>query len=116
MLRIIGERGNGKTVAAVAVAKAFNAILVVPHRDMPPLDCDNSELLYSYPYVCSYNDIRKIVKIHFRENGLREINIVFDELPLCQFDDFLNYFVNKTRGVHIDLNLIAYTCTIDKDF
>jgi hypothetical protein len=105
MLRIIGERGTGRTTAAFAIAKEFNAIVVVPERSTAQI----YEEVMGKGNICAAQDLELLLR-----GGRigREINIVLDECSMEEGD----YLIDKFLGKGITLKVVAYTFTLEPDF
>jgi hypothetical protein len=105
MLRIIGERGTGRTTAAFAVAKEFNAVVIVPERGIAQI----YEEVMGKGNICAAQDLELL--LHGGRIG-REVNIVSDG---CSIDE-CDYLIDKFLGKGITLKLVAYTFTLEDDF
>lgn len=102
MLRIIGERGSGKTSAVIAAAKTFAAIVIVPHIDLALLLRED----YDYDKIYPYDDLGCL-------NGKkgRVFNVVLDEVDI-------NFFKNVVvpKYPNIVFNIKAYTFTLYENY
>jgi hypothetical protein len=105
MLRIIGERGTGRTTAAFAVAKAFNAIVIVPERGIAQI----YEEAMGKGNICAAQDLELLLR-----GGRigREVNIVSDGCSIGECD----YLIDEFLGKGITLKLVAYTFTLGANF